>query len=64
MGHLGTARTGVLLDRGGAIAAVELLDEPLTLRFGAAALLMGIGVWLHLTEHHEHDWGTAHARWL
>lgn len=56
--HLGTARTGAYYSVApfvGAVLAVLLLDEPLTLRLAAAALLMAIGVWLHLTERHEHD---------
>jgi drug/metabolite transporter (DMT)-like permease len=55
---LGTARTGAYFSTApfiGAVAAVILLQEPLTLRLLAAALLMGTGVWLHLTESHEHE---------
>ncbi len=56
--HLGTARTGAYFSTApfvGAIAALVLLREPLTLQLLAAGLLMAIGVWLHLTEHHEHE---------
>jgi drug/metabolite transporter (DMT)-like permease len=56
--HLGTARTGAYFSTApfiGAIAAVVMLREPLTAQLLAAGLLMGIGVWLHLTEHHEHE---------
>lgn len=54
--HMGTARTGAYFSVapffGAALALAS--GEPLTLRLLAAGLLMGIGVWLHLTEHHEH----------
>jgi drug/metabolite transporter (DMT)-like permease len=56
--HLGTARTGAYFSTApflGAIAALLLLREPLTIQLLAAGLLMAIGVWLHLTEHHEHE---------
>ena len=55
--HIGTARTGAYFSTApfvGAIVAILLLREPVTLNLGVAALLMGIGVWLHLTEKHEH----------
>jgi drug/metabolite transporter (DMT)-like permease len=54
---LGTARTGAYFSTApflGAITALVLLGEPLTLQLLAAGLLMATGVWLHLTEHHEH----------
>lgn len=56
--HLGTARTGAYFSTApflGAIAALAVLREPLTVQLLAAGLLMAIGVWLHLTEHHEHE---------
>jgi drug/metabolite transporter (DMT)-like permease len=56
--ELGTARTGAYFSTApflGAVAALLLLGEPLTLQIAAAGLLMGVGVWLHLTEHHEHE---------
>lgn len=56
--HLGTARTGAYFSTApfvGAIAAVVVLHEPFTVQLSIAGLLMGVGVWLHLTEHHEHD---------
>ncbi len=55
---LGTARTAAYFSTApfiGTLAAVALLGEPITLQLAAAGLLMGIGVWLHLTEHHEHE---------
>jgi drug/metabolite transporter (DMT)-like permease len=59
---VGTARTGAYFSLApffGAAAAMSLLAEPPTLRLGVAGGLMGLGVWLHLTERHEH--GHEHA---
>lgn len=56
--HLGTARAGAYFSAApfvGALVAVLLLDEPVTVRLAIAAALMGVGVWLHMTEHHEHE---------
>ncbi len=56
--HLGTARTGAYFSVApffGALLAIILLNESFTLRLLSAGLLMGIGVWLHLTERHEHS---------
>ncbi|TWB10103.1 drug/metabolite transporter (DMT)-like permease [Nitrospirillum amazonense] len=56
--HLGTARTGAYFSMApfiGAILALMLFDEPLTWRLMVAAVLMGIGLYLHLVEHHEHE---------
>ena len=56
--HLGTARTGAYFSTApfiGAMAALLLLREPVTFQLIAAGLLMGLGVWLHVTEDHEHD---------
>ncbi len=56
--HIGTARTGAyfaLAPFVGAIVAVIFLREPVTLPFVVAAVLMGIGLWLHLTEQHSHE---------
>jgi len=55
--HLGTARTGAYFSTApfaGAAIALVFLREPLTGQFVAAALLMALGVWLHLSERHEH----------
>jgi len=55
--HLGTARTGAYFSIApflGALLAV-LMGEPATMPLLFAAALMGVGVWLHLTEHHEHE---------
>lgn len=55
--HLGTARTGAYFSTApflGAIAALPLTGEPLSLQLSVAGIFMAIGVWLHLTERHEH----------
>jgi hypothetical protein len=55
---LGTARTGAYFSTApfiGSVAAVLALGEPVTLQLAIAGVLMGFGVWLHLTEHHEHE---------
>lgn len=55
---LGTARTGAyfsIAPFAGALISLLLLKEPLTINFVIAAILMGLGVWLHLTEKHEHE---------
>ena len=56
--HLGTARTGAYFSLApfmGAAIAVIALGDRLTSHFLLAAVLMGGGAWLHLTEHHEHE---------
>lgn len=56
--HLGTARTGAYFSVApffGALIAMPLLNEPVSLRFWVAGVLMAIGVWLHLTENHSHE---------
>ena len=56
--HLGTARTGAYFSTApfiGAIAAIPLLDEPASAELIVAGVLMGIGVWLHLSERHVHE---------
>ncbi|PWC56653.1 DMT family transporter [Azospirillum sp. TSO22-1] len=55
--HLGSARTGAyfsLAPFAGAAVAILAFGEPMTVRFAAAAVLMGVGLYLHLTERHEH----------
>ena len=55
--HLGTARTGAyfsIAPFAGALLAVLLLGEPVTLPLLMGTVLMGIGVALHLTERHSH----------
>jgi len=54
---LGTARTGAYFSTApfaGAFIAVLMLGEPVTGRLLFAGLLMGLGVWLHITERHRH----------
>jgi drug/metabolite transporter (DMT)-like permease len=56
--HLGTARTGAYFSLApfiGALLALAVFGEGLTLQLFGAAALMGIGLWLHLTEQHEHE---------
>lgn len=55
--HLGAARTGAYFSSApfvGATVAIIFLNEPLTATMAVAAVLMGLGVWLHLTEQHGH----------
>jgi len=55
--HLGAARTGAYYSLApfiGAVLAILILAEPLTVRLVVAAILMGIGLWFHLAERHEH----------
>ena len=55
---LGTARTGAYFSTApflGAAVALGLLGEGATPAFWLAAALMGLGVWLHLSERHEHQ---------
>ncbi len=55
---LGTARTGAYFSTApflGAVLAVLAFSAPVTLPLLAAGLLMGAGVWLHLTERHSHE---------
>lgn len=55
---LGTARTGAYFSLApfiGAMVALGLFHEPLTLKLTLASLLMGLGLWLHLAERHVHD---------
>lgn len=55
--HLGASRAGAYFSTApfvGALCAVIFLGEPVTWQLLAAAALMGLGIWLHLTEHHAH----------
>lgn len=55
--HLGTARTGAYFSTAplvGALLAIPLLNESLSIQFMVAAMFMASGVWLHLTEQHDH----------
>jgi drug/metabolite transporter (DMT)-like permease len=56
--HLGAARTGAYFSTApflGAVVAVAALGEPVTVQLLVAGGLMGVGVWLHITERHEHE---------
>jgi len=56
--EIGTARTGAYFSLApfvGAAISIILLHDTLTPYFPIAAALMGVGVWLHLTERHEHE---------
>ncbi len=55
---LGTARTGAYFSTApfvGALIALLVLGESTNPQFWVAALLMAVGVWLHLTEKHVHE---------
>lgn len=56
--YLGTARTGAYYSLApfiGAVLAIVVLGEPITAKLLVAGVLMGIGLWLHLSERHEHE---------
>lgn len=56
--HLGTARTGAYYSLApfiGAFLAITAFGEPVTIRLALAGILMGFGLWLHLSERHDHD---------
>lgn len=54
---LGAARTGAYFSTApfiGAVGAIPLIGEAPSVQLIAAGALMGLGVWLHLTERHVH----------
>ena len=56
--HLGTARTGACFSVApffGALLSLLWLGEPVTGPLLLAGLLMGWGVWLHVSERHGHE---------
>ena len=56
--HLGTARTSAYFSTApfiGVVLSLLLLNEVPSLLFWPALMLMIFGVWMHLTEQHEHD---------
>jgi len=56
--HLGTARTGAYFSVApffGALIALTMLDERLTMNLLLGGALMAVGVVLHLTERHVHE---------
>ncbi|PVW04423.1 EamA family transporter [Microbacterium sp. Gd 4-13] len=57
MRHVGTARAGAYYSVApffGAVVAL-FMGEAITIPLLIAAVLMGVGVWLHFTERHEHQ---------
>lgn len=55
--HLGTARTGAYFSIApfvGAVVSVPLFGEAVTFHLVSGGALMAFGVWLHLSERHEH----------
>jgi drug/metabolite transporter (DMT)-like permease len=56
--HLGAARTGAYFSTApfiGAVVSVIALGESVTLGLVIGGAIMGIGIWLHVTERHEHE---------
>lgn len=56
--HLGTARAGAYFSAApfaGAIISMLMFAERPGLAFWCATVLMGLGLWLHLTERHDHE---------
>jgi drug/metabolite transporter (DMT)-like permease len=55
--HIGAARTGAYFSSApfiGALGAILLLNEHLTIELIAAGALMALGLYLHLAERHQH----------
>jgi drug/metabolite transporter (DMT)-like permease len=54
--HLGTARTGAYFSVAPffGVALALAIGEPITWQLTLAGGLMGVGIWLHLSEHHSH----------
>jgi drug/metabolite transporter (DMT)-like permease len=56
--HIGTARTGAYFSLApfvGVAVAILFLGEPVSMQLIFAAIFMGMGIWLHLTEYHIHE---------
>jgi drug/metabolite transporter (DMT)-like permease len=56
--HIGTARTGAYFSLApfvGAGLAIAFLNETTSIQFVSSSFFMGIGIWIHLTEHHSHE---------
>ncbi len=56
--NIGAARTSAYFSIApfiGALLSLAALHEPMTPILLCAGLLMGVGVWLHVTERHEHQ---------
>jgi len=55
---LGAGRTSAYFSTApfvGALIGIVVLGDPVTPRLGLAAVLMMLGVWLHVSERHEHE---------
>jgi hypothetical protein len=55
--HIGTARTSAYFSTApfvGAGVAIVFMGDSLSVGFCIAAILMAAGMWLHLTERHDH----------
>jgi len=55
---IGTARTSAYFSTSpfvGALLSILILGESWTVPFLLVALLMGLGVWLHISESHDHE---------
>jgi ABC-type nickel/cobalt efflux system permease component RcnA len=55
--HLGAARTGAYFSTApfiGAAAAVIASQQAPTVQLAVAGILMGAGIWLHVSERHAH----------
>lgn len=56
--ELGTARTGAYFSTApfiGAIIAIPLLGDPITIALIVAGGFMAVGIWLHIVERHSHE---------
>jgi drug/metabolite transporter (DMT)-like permease len=56
--ELGAARTGAYFSTApflGAVVSIVALGEPFTVRLVIGGALMGVGVWLHVSERHAHE---------
>lgn len=56
--HVGAARTGAYFSIApfvGAVVAIGLFHDPLTAQLVPAGVLMAFGLYLHVTERHEHE---------
>ena len=56
--HIGAARTGAYFAVApflGAAISLLVFHEAITTNLFVAGVLMGLGLWLHLTEHHSHE---------
>ena len=56
--YLGTARTGAyfsLAPFAGAVLSIAMLGEPITWLLLVSSGLMALGLWLHLSERHDHE---------